>query len=101
MAFFIACECMGQPKKQDLQRLAKLPFLSEISFSDPHFGTCPVVRAEGYLNFALCHLKKVTVVKALIGLSVTLLGGRFLVNSLAHPKILFVGCCVGWCIMIK
>lgn len=30
-----------------------------ISFSDPHFGDCPIVQAEGYWNFMLCYLKKV------------------------------------------
>ena len=40
--------------------MSSLPALVEVSFTDPHFGSCPIIRTEGYWNFALCYLKKVS-----------------------------------------
>jgi hypothetical protein len=33
---------------QDLQTLSSLPTLRDLSMSDPHFGTCPIAKAQGY-----------------------------------------------------
>lgn len=45
---------------RDVQKLAHLPRLRSVSFSDPHFGSCPVVRAAGYRQFVLASLPALT-----------------------------------------
>jgi hypothetical protein len=33
---------------QDLQTLSHLPTLRDLNMSDPHFGVCPIAKAQGY-----------------------------------------------------
>lgn len=52
------CLCV-RACEQEVQRLSQLPCLSSVSLSDPHFGDCPLVQADGYWSFMLCYLKRV------------------------------------------
>ena len=46
---------------KELQRLASLPSLVEVSFRDVHFGACPVCLLDGYRNSVLIWLKQLRV----------------------------------------
>jgi hypothetical protein len=46
---------------KELQRLASLPSLVEVSFRDVHFGDCPVCLLDGYRNSVLIWLKQLRV----------------------------------------
>lgn len=47
--------------------LRSLPSLMELNLDDIHFGTCPVVKAEGYRDFVMCVLRQVTLSLLLVG----------------------------------
>lgn len=53
---------------KELKKLAPCSSLRSITFSDIHFGRCPVADEAGYKEFVLLHLRQVTV---LDGIGVT------------------------------
>lgn len=45
---------------KDLPNLAPLHMLQSLSFDDVHYGSCPVINADGYRDFVLCTLRQLT-----------------------------------------
>ena len=70
----------------ELQRLAALPALRDLSLVDEHFGECPIVAAPGYWNFVLCTLKQVT---TLDGAALTARGRREAEDAYAEQALRF------------
>jgi Leucine-rich repeat (LRR) protein len=47
---------------EELGKLSELPRLREISFSDIHFGRCPIVDMNGYLEYLLLQCKSLNII---------------------------------------
>lgn len=44
---------------RDIEPLTLLPLLTDVTFDDVHFGSCPAVHADGYRAFTVCCLKQI------------------------------------------
>lgn len=46
---------------REVRKLLSLPKLTELSFTDIHFGRCPIVDEDGYREYTILQLKQVRV----------------------------------------